>query len=107
MSLHCLANSIPHLLQVCESRHCMIARPMEAVQDLKSFRMPPGFRRRSAVYVQIWWLVQTVFFRASPQFMYPWRRFLLRAFGAKVGRGVLIRPSASVTYPWTVSIGDY
>ena len=39
--------------------------------------------------------------------MYGWRRFLLRAFGAQVGKGVLIRPSVSVTYPWKLRIGDW
>jgi len=39
--------------------------------------------------------------------MYGWRRFLLRAFGAQIGKGVLIRPSVSVTYPWKLSIGDW
>ena len=39
--------------------------------------------------------------------MYGWRRFLLRLFGAKIGKGVLIRPSVRVTYPWKLSIGDF
>jgi putative colanic acid biosynthesis acetyltransferase WcaF len=39
--------------------------------------------------------------------MYGWRRCLLRAFGAKIGKGVLIRPSVNVTYPWKLSIGDW
>jgi putative colanic acid biosynthesis acetyltransferase WcaF len=46
-------------------------------------------------------------FRHSPQVMYAWRRFLLRCFGAHVGKGVLIRPSASITYPWKVRLDDY
>ena len=32
---------------------------------------------------------------------------ILRLFGAKIGRSVLIRPSVTVTYPWKVCIGDY
>jgi putative colanic acid biosynthesis acetyltransferase WcaF len=39
--------------------------------------------------------------------MYGWRRFLLRAFGAKIGKGVIIRPSVRITYPWKLTIGDY
>ena len=39
--------------------------------------------------------------------MYGWRRFLLRAFGAKIGQGVIIRPSARVTYPWKLTVGDH
>ena len=43
----------------------------------------------------------------SPQVLYGWRRFLLRAFGAQIGRSVLIRPTVIVTYPWKLRIGDY
>lgn len=39
--------------------------------------------------------------------MYGWRRFLVRLFGMRVGRGVLLRPSVTITYPWKVVIGDY
>ena len=77
------------------------------IQNLSSFKLPPGFRGRSAVTVQLWWLVQSTFFACSPQFMFAWRRWLLRLFGAQIGNGVLIRPSVKVTYPWKVVIGDY
>lgn len=77
------------------------------VQDLKSFRLPPNFRGRPAWFVQLWWLVEASLFRLSPQIMYGWRRWLLRLFGAKIGRGVNIRPTATITYPWKVSIGDW
>jgi len=76
-------------------------------QGLVSFRLPPGFRGKPSIYVQLWWLVQGSLFAWSPQVLYGWRRFLLRIFGAQVGNGVLIRPSVRVTYPWKVTIGDY
>ena len=77
------------------------------VQDLSQFRLPDDFRGRSRVAVQLWWLVQSTLFRWSPQVAYGFRRWLLRRFGANVGRHVLIRPSVSTTYPWKVTIGDY
>jgi len=76
-------------------------------QDLSTARMPEGFRGRPAWFVQFWWIIQSLFFHTSPQFMYGWRRLLLRTFGAQIGKGVLIRPSASVTYPWKLRIGDF
>ncbi|WP_337840980.1 putative colanic acid biosynthesis acetyltransferase [Rheinheimera sp.] len=76
-------------------------------QNLQQFKVPAGFRGKSAVVVQLWWLVQATLFRWSPQFMYGWRRFLLRCFGATVGKQVIIRPTVTVTYPWKVSIGNY
>ncbi|AVQ00848.1 colanic acid biosynthesis acetyltransferase WcaF [Caulobacter segnis] len=79
---------------------------MSRVQDLSRFELPAGFRGRSAITVQLWWLVQATAFAASPQFLYGWRRWLLRCFGARIGKNVLIRPSARITYPWKVTIGD-
>lgn len=77
------------------------------MQQLDKFELPLGFRGRSGAWCQLWWVVQSCLFSTSPQFMYGWRRFLLRAFGAKVGRGVVIRPTVRVTYPWKLSVGDY
>ena len=77
------------------------------IQDLKTFKLPKNFRGRNAFTVQLWWLVQSIFFRTSPQFLYGWRNFLLRLFGAKIGKKVIIRPSVKITYPWKLSIGDY
>ena len=75
-------------------------------QDLSKFSVPHEFRGKNPIIVQLWWLVDAVFFKTSPQVLYGWRRFLLRCFGAKIGKGVIIRPSVRVTYPWKVSIGN-
>ena len=77
------------------------------MQDLKTFKLPKNFRGRNAFIVQLWWLVQFILFRTSPQFLYGWRNFLLRLFGAKIGKKVIIRPSVKITYPWKLTIGDY
>jgi putative colanic acid biosynthesis acetyltransferase WcaF len=76
-------------------------------QDLSRFRLPPNFRGRSGPCVFLWQIVQGTLFACSPQFAHGWRRFLLRAFGAKVGVRVIVRPSARITYPWKVEIGDW
>ncbi|MEN8124595.1 MAG: putative colanic acid biosynthesis acetyltransferase [Bacteroidota bacterium] len=77
------------------------------MQRLNDFILPKGFRGRSAIIVQIWWLVQSTLFKLSPQFMYGWRRFLLRIFGAEIGKNVIIRPTVKITYPWKVKIGNH
>jgi putative colanic acid biosynthesis acetyltransferase WcaF len=76
-------------------------------QDLSRFRLSPGERGRPKWFIFLWGIVQATLFRYSPRPLYGWRRFLLRAFGAEIGKQVLFRPTASVTYPWNVSIGDY
>ncbi|TCL07337.1 putative colanic acid biosynthesis acetyltransferase [Sodalis ligni] len=73
---------------------------------LDEFKLPPGFRGRNALCVQLWWFIETAFFACSPQFMYKWRCWLLRLFGAKIGRNVIIRPTVRITYPWKLTIGD-
>ncbi len=77
------------------------------MQDLKQFKLPENFRGKNAIIVQLWWFVQATLFRLSPQFAYTWRRFLLRLFGAEIGKKVIIRPSTKITYPWKIKIGDY
>ena len=76
-------------------------------QRMDKFRVPPGFRGRSAIYTQLWWIVQSTFFGMSPQVFFGWRRWLLRLFGARIGKGVFLRPSVRVTYPWKLKIGDH
>lgn len=75
-------------------------------QDLSSFKMPKNFRSASKVKTQLWGIVDFFLFRPSLQFMYGYRNFLLRLFGAKIGKNVLIRSSVKITYPWKLEIGD-
>jgi putative colanic acid biosynthesis acetyltransferase WcaF len=56
----------------------------------------------------IWNAAWLLLFRATPRGMlYGWRRFLLRLFGAKIGKGVSILPSCKVWAPWNLTIGDH
>ena len=80
--------------------------PAANFQQLAEFKLPPNFRGRSGLVVQLWWLVQATLFRLSPQILYGFRRWLLRLFGAHIGTGAVIRPTATFTYPWKVTLGD-
>ena len=75
-------------------------------QNLSLFKMPANFRGKSAIYVQIWWMVQSTIFKWSPQVLYGFRVKILKLFGCKIGKNVLIRPTATITYPWKVVIGE-
>ncbi len=76
-------------------------------QNLKTFKLPKGFRGKPIFKVQLWWIIEATLFRMSPQFMYGWRRTLLRLFSAKIGKNVHIRPTAKILYPWFLTIGDW
>ena len=54
----------------------------------------------------VWNLVQGTVFRWSPRPLHGWRSWLLRLFGAKVGRGVHVYAGARIWAPWNVEIGD-
>jgi putative colanic acid biosynthesis acetyltransferase WcaF len=76
-------------------------------QDLEQFRVPYGFRGRNGLVVLLWQIVQSTLFAMSPRPLYGWRRALLRLFGAKIGRKVLVRPSARIAFPWKLEIDDF
>lgn len=73
------------------------------MQELNGFSVPKGFRGGSGIKVQLWWAVQATLFAWSPQILYRWRAFLLRLFGAKIGKNVVIRPSVKITYPLEIN----
>lgn len=50
----------------------------------------------------LWSLVWLLLFRPSPVPFHGWRRFLLRSFGARIGRGAHPYPSARIWAPWNL-----
>ena len=46
-------------------------------QDLNLFELPKDFRGKNPIFVQLWWIVQSILISTSPQFMYGWRRNIL------------------------------
>ncbi|HCW06552.1 MAG TPA: putative colanic acid biosynthesis acetyltransferase [Cytophagales bacterium] len=54
----------------------------------------------------IWGVVAPIFFNFSPRLFYGWRNWLLRIFGAKIGTGIKIYPSARIMFPWLLEVGD-
>lgn len=55
----------------------------------------------------IWRCVDTLLFKTSLNPLSSWRIFLLRSFGAKVGRGCYISPKCTIFIPWNIEIGNF
>ncbi|MCC9168221.1 WcaF family extracellular polysaccharide biosynthesis acetyltransferase [Pontibacter harenae] len=55
----------------------------------------------------IWFFVNALFFVNPFNPISSVKVLLLRAFGAKVGAGVVIKPGVNVKYPWLLTIGNY
>ena len=60
-----------------------------------------------ALVRRVLWGLGHYLFRYSPRLLYGWRRFLLRLFGATVGRNVRIHNTATIYFPWNLSVGDW
>ncbi|MFI5130103.1 MAG: putative colanic acid biosynthesis acetyltransferase [Chitinophagales bacterium] len=54
----------------------------------------------------IWNVVYFLLFRPSPNVFHSWRSFLLRCFGARVGKGVHVYPRVKIWAPWNVELKD-
>jgi putative colanic acid biosynthesis acetyltransferase WcaF len=53
-----------------------------------------------------WYIVSSWFFKSAFPFYAP-KRFFLRLFGAKVGKGVVIKPHVTIKYPWHLVTGNH
>jgi putative colanic acid biosynthesis acetyltransferase WcaF len=65
-------------------------------------RITRGNRLRRA----LWKLVQATLYRWSPTALHGWRSFLLRCFGARVGRGAHPYPGARIWAPWNLTMEE-
>lgn len=53
----------------------------------------------------VWQFFYLLAFRPTPIFLHSWRAFLLRMFGANLGSGVHVYPSAKIWAPWNLVMG--
>lgn len=66
------------------------------------------FRRGRPIWVfAVWQVVKLFFFTTT----FPWpsglKVLLLKCFGAKIGRGVCLKPRINVHFPWKLKVGDH
>lgn len=76
-----------------------------SVLDIRANRSSTKWSRR-ALAGRALWAMARIFFVWSPRPAWGWRRFILRSFGARIGRDVHIYPSVRITIPWNLDIGD-
>lgn len=53
-----------------------------------------------------WYVVNRLFFNTHLPYSPLLKNSILRLFGAKVGKKVVIKPKVNIKYPWFLSIGD-
>jgi putative colanic acid biosynthesis acetyltransferase WcaF len=75
--------------------------------DLSRFNNADFPKGAGALKMTLWYFTNALFF-LNP--LFPFRSVkpgLLRLFGARVGRGVVIHPGVNIKYPWKLVIGDH
>ena len=85
----------------------MTTRKTSALLDLARFPKPEIANNRSRPWKLAWIAVSAVFFRPSlPLLPYGAKAALLRRFGARIGKNLVIKPSVHIKYPWFLEAGD-
>ena len=77
--------------------------------DLSNYQNRHSLKSRLARFV--WHIVWLMLFRPTPNSLAcvfgVWRVFLLRMFGAKVGKHCVVKSSARIWAPWMLEMGDW
>tara|TARA_B110000503_G_scaffold96495_1_gene145088 strand:+ start:1383 stop:1934 length:552 start_codon:yes stop_codon:yes gene_type:complete len=67
----------------------------------------PSFNFKNRFLRFIWNIIYVLFFLFSPRTFHVWRVFLLKIFGAKIGKHCHIYPKVKIWAPWNLELGDY
>jgi len=79
----------------------------DSTLDIASNREARKYAPGEMVRRVLWMLLGRPLFAWSPRPFFGWRRFVLRRFGAEIGTGVNIYPSATIYFPWNLTVGDW
>lgn len=80
---------------------------MNGKTDLSKFDNRWYSSRIPKLRLVLWVIVASLFFHNSLSVFGSLKKFLLRLFGAKIGKGVVIKQSVRIKYPWLLEIGDH
>lgn len=67
-----------------------------------SWYEPGSFVKRT-----IWYFINAIFLNSSLFPSSSLKRFLLKLFGARIGKGVIIKPNVNIKFPWKLKIGNH
>lgn len=76
--------------------------------DFSSLRYVDSMPRSLKIKRGLWILIWLLLFRPTPRGIFNgWRIFLLRLFGARIGRGSRVAASCFVWAPWNLEMGEF
>ncbi len=77
-----------------------------AILEMKRLLNPAAGGERSLPTRTLWYFAEKLLLRSPLNPSSTVRSIVLFAFGAKVGKNVLIKPGVRVKFPWKLTIGD-
>lgn len=75
--------------------------------DLSTYIRSAPQRSYNPLKRALWFYVNALIFKS---YLFPFNTlkiFLLRLFGAHIGKGVIVKPYVNIKHPWLLSIGDH
>ncbi len=75
--------------------------------NLAEFSNPDFDRGAGVVREALWLIVRLFLFQLCPFSFSRLKCAVLRLFGGRVGRGVVIKPNVKITFPWKLTLGDH
>jgi putative colanic acid biosynthesis acetyltransferase WcaF len=75
--------------------------------DLARYEEPVIPGNRGVAWRVAWYACNAALFHSALVLPSRWKAALLRGFGARVGRGVVIKPRVTIKYPWFLELGDH
>src|SRR5215470_8016728 len=64
-------------------------------------------RGRPYLVEAVWYFVKCTLFLTAFPVPSGLKCALLRLFGARIGKGIVIKPRVNIHFPWKLEIGDY
>ena len=62
---------------------------------------------RNKIVVLLWYIINAVVFNSYLLPVSAIKRVILRFFGAKIGKGVVLKPKLNIKYPWKLHVGNH
>jgi putative colanic acid biosynthesis acetyltransferase WcaF len=84
-----------------------VARRRVARVDLAHYAEPVIPGNRSALWRIAWHVVSALVFQSALVLPSRCKAALLRAFGARIGAGLVIKPRVTIKYPWFLELGAH
>lgn len=80
---------------------------MQHKVNLAAFSADDFDKRAEILKIILWYFVNALFVRASWNPFMGIKIFFLKLFGAKIGKGLVIKNNVNIKFPWKLTLGNH